>query len=377
MEGVSNHRVVRNGENLQYGKFTFVNVTDKITIEKSVGLTPVTSDISDIRAAVEKDPEANKAFWRRFFVEDALAWNPATSDIKKELDTQRSKVIDEFFDGKISEEELSERFDSLVQQFSDFCDEEGYPVPGCFGEAYRPCMAEMFYSDFRREVLSAAVRRGNELGKQHMTGEMNANRICKYYDASLYYKSEAAINAVTDGANRFAEKNNIYFKVPDYTGKNMYYNYNTAFSNSFDLEQQFILDPDQAPPEGFVWFYETGGRVGLSKTGRCLASWGVDKNGNIFDYQYYGPTGFNPGDSLTARTWAAYKDKDGTLHRIETELLFKNSKEDLYSLASLLRFAGGDPSMDARMNQFMRNLQLYSAGYWSRFGDYTSVDCRG
>lgn len=374
MEGISNSSSVGNGRDIQYGKFTLVNVTDRVTIETTKGDGPPPFDISDFSSTAVKDPEAGKAFWRRFFAEDALAWSPVTSDMKKELDAQRSEAIEAFFDGKISEEELSERFESLVQKFSDFCDEEGYPVP-IFGEAFRPCLTEMFYSDFRREILSAAVRRGSEIGKQYMTGEMNANRTCKYYDADLYYKSEAAVGAITSGAESFAQKNDVYFKVPDYTGKNMYYNYNTAFSNSFDLEEQFILNPDQAPPEGFAWFYETGGKI--HGNGRCLGSWSVDKNGNIHNYEYYGPTGFDPDDHLTARTWAAYKDKDGNLRRVETELIFKDNKEDLYNLASLLRFTGGDSSMDTVMNRFLKNFQLYPNGYWSRFGDYRSVNCLG
>lgn len=370
MESINSNFVASPGKPVQYGKFTLLDISEQLT--KIDG--PINMDTMTVYV---RDPEQERNFWKRFLNEDALKASPAMSGVKQELDTQRSAAIERFLDGDMTEAELADTARSMVSKLRDACIENGYPVP-LQGKSMHECMIETFYSDFRREILSAAVRRSNDTGKQYMTGEMNARRVCKYYDADFYYMSETAVNALTEGITSFAQEHGYDFQIPDYKAKglNMYYNYNTAFSNSFDMEQRYILDPDQVPPEGFVWFYETGGSTDRGN-GRCLASWSVDENGNICNYEYYGPTGFDLNDSLTARTWAAYRDKDGTVHRIETELVFKNSKEDLYNLVSLLRFSGGDSAVDARMNQFLKNFQLYPQGYWSRFPEIASLNCYG
>ena len=123
-------------------------------------------------------------------------------------------------------------------------------------------LTEIFYSEFRRKILEAAVQRNNQEGKQYFTGEMNAQRNWKYYNSDYYFKSEEAISAITDGLNELAQGPAYEgFTLPDYKaeGLNLYYNYIPAFSNGFAVDEQFMLDPDAVPQENFQCFYQPSG----------------------------------------------------------------------------------------------------------------------
>ena len=46
------------------------------------------------------------------------------------------------------------------------------------------------------------------------------------------------------------------------------------------------------------------------------------------------------------------------------------SKGDLKSVAALLKFSGRSGEAQEAVNQFLKNLQLYPGGYFSRFPQY-------
>ena len=353
-------------EYIQYGKFTFKNETDRLH-----KVDPATVDMSKM-VSVGTD---ESIFWERYLSDIALSRSPV-ADIKKEIDAETDAVINGFFDGTVSEEELSDTFQALAKKFSDACEEAGYPIP------LRSCgliqaTTETFYSEFRRKILDAAVERNHQEGQQYITGEMNAQRNWKYYNSDYYFKSEAALSAITDGLNQITQGPAYEdYTIPDYKarGLNLYYNFNSAFSNQFCVDEQFMKDPNMAPPKDFVWFYQSGG-----DSSRNTSSGGVTSvNGVPVEPASYGPKHFDPTDFWTATTWAAYRDAQGNRHLVSTDFFYNYDKSDLRNVAALLKFTNGDPAQDAAVNRFLKNLQAYPAGYFSRFPRTRAVDldCR-
>ena len=153
--------------------------------------------------------------------------------------------------------------------------------------------------------------------------------------------------------------------MPDYKGKglNLYYNFNTAFSNKFDVSEQYMIDPDQVSPRDFQWFYQTGGSEGNKGiVDSCIVTH-LDGTKTFEDYS--GPE-FDPGHPGKANMWAAYRDENGVRHQVSVDFRYKFVESDLRNVAALLRFPG-DSAAGQSANRFLRNLQVYSSGHFSRF----------
>lgn len=359
MEGIINNPL-SGQEYIQYGKFTFKNETDKI-----FKVDPATVDMDKM---VRFDTGDNVTPWKRFFSDIALSRSPV-ADVKKEVDAETETVINGFFDGTVSEEELSDAFQSLAEKFSSACKDAGYPIPLGWDKGITQAFTDTFYGEFRRKILDAAVQRNFQEGKQYITGDMNAQRNWKYYNSDYYFKSEAALSAITDGLNQIAQGPAYEgYTIPDYKAKglNLYYNFNSAFSNQFCADEQFMKDPDMVPPKDFQWFYQSGGDSS-KKVGSTDALIVRNKNGVIVEYHDYRPTSFDPTDFRTATTWASYLDSKGNKHIVSTDFFYDYSKSDLRNVGTLLKFAGGDAAQDTAVNRFLKNLQAYPAGYFSRF----------
>ncbi len=348
------------GKYIQYRKFQFLDISDQLV------RTELTQEHQDKMVPVTNDPEKSRQFFARFYSDIALSRSPV-ADTKAQIDQESQAVIEGFFDGKVSEETLSETFQDLFTRFSTACKEAGYPMPLETREGNQ-VMLDSFYSEFRRKILDEAVRRNDQEGQQYVTGDMNAQRNWKYYNADYYYQSEKALSAITDGVNELI-KDRAYsgFTFRDYAaeGLNLYDNFNSAVSNNISFDEQFILDSKKAPPEGFRWFYQSGG-----DSGRVIQANGLivtDANGNVEEYYDYRPTQFDPKDFRTATTWASYRDDKGTEHFVNTDFFYHGTKSDLRNLSALLNFTGGNKAQDAAMNDFLKNLQVYSQGYFSRF----------
>lgn len=351
----------------KYGKWSWLRLETEVSSE------PVDMDRM---VKVESSPEKLEATWRQYYTADGLVFkarqtgNTAMIAARQEIDRQMDSAIGRFFDGTMSEQELSQTFQSLLSKFETACGVNGYPIPGLVIDGSREDQIRMdaFYGDFRKKILQTAVIRNNQEGAQYVTGEMDWSvRSYKYYNSDYYYKSEAAISAVTEGVMQCAAERGFEDYTPtDYKAKglNAYYNFNSAWSSNFAVNEQFILDPDQAPPKNFQWFFETGG--GVQKEGRV---WLVGEEPE-------GPTAFDSKDSRTAATWAAYTDALGRLCKVSADIIFKGTAEDLYNAASLLQFSGGSGQADAA-NRFLQNLQLYSRGYFSLYHGRSGVDVRG
>ena len=367
MEGVINNPF--SGQKyIRYGKFTFENITDQVKVGDAS-----TVDMSKVGTHTISLKDESTT-WKKYYSDVALARSPVAG-VKKEVDAQTDTVINGFFDGTVSEEELTDTFQALLEKLSSACEDAGYPFP-LRSIGATQAMTETFYSEFRRKILEVAIQRNNQEGQKYITGELNAQRNWKYYNSDYYFKSEAAISAITDGLNKLAEGPAYEgFTLPDYkgTGLNLYYNFNSAFSNSFSADEQFLLNPDMVPPKDFEWFYQSGGDS-ASKVIQCnsLTIEHLDGTTEFIDYR---PKTFDPTDFRTATTWAAYRDAQGNRHMISTDFTYNFSKDDLRNVTALLSFTQGDSVQDAAVNCFLKNLQVYSQGYFSRFPQVKSFDC--
>ena len=356
MDGVINNPL--SGQKyIQYGKFTFENITDQLEVRDSSEV-----DMSKM-VKWDRTHAQNVAAWKKYYSDVALGRSPVAG-VKQEVDGETDAAINGFFDGTVSGEELAETFQALVGKLSAACEDAGYPIP-LQGIQTTQAFTETFYSEFRRKILYAAVQRNFQEGQQYITGEMNAQRNWKYYNSDYYFKSEEAISVITDGLDKLAQGPAYKgFALPDYKaqGLNLYYNFNSAFSNQFCADEQFMKDSDMVPPKDFRWFYQSGG----DSSRKVFQARLVSINGVPVKYDN-DPKHFDPTDFTTATTWAAYRNAQGNRHVVSTDFFYDLSKNDLRNVGALLQFASGDAAQDAAVNRFLKNLQAYPAGYFSRF----------
>lgn len=354
---------------IQYGKFTFENITDRVQVtEHSVDHVA--------RYVVDTSLDRQVSAWKKYFSDVALGESPVAG-VKQEIDAKANAAINGFFDGSVSEAELSNSFQALAKQLSDSCQDAGYPIP-LASVGMTQCLTETFYSEFRRKILEIAVQRNNQEGKQHIDGQMNAQRNWKYYNSDYYFKSKAAISAITDGVKNLAQGPAYEgFTLPDYKegGLNLYYNFNSALSNGIAISEQFILDQDMVPPKDFQWFYQSGGDSS-NQVFSAQSLTVTDPDGTITDFIDYRTQGFDPTDSTKATTWALYKDDQGRNHFISADFTYNFSKNDLRNVLNLMSFSKGTQEQDFAVNRFLKNLQVYSKGYFSSFPGNKTYDKR-
>ena len=374
MDGIINNPF-SGQEHIQYKNYTFKNATDMIYKPD-----PATVDMDQF-VRVDTSSERQAAVWKDSFRGFALSRSPVAG-VKEEIDARTDAAINGFFDGTVSEEELADTFQSLAEKFFSACEDAGYPCP-LPSKGMTQAMTETFYSEFRRKILETAVQRNNAEGQRYVTGEMNDQRNWKYYNSDYYFKSEAAISAVTSGLERLAQ-GSAYdgFTLPDYKaeGLELYYNFNSAFSSRYAQDGrflpdgQFMLDPDMIPPENFQWFYQSGGdSVSREITAKLVTIQYPDGTTEFIDYT---TPGFDPTDPTKAATWAFYRDAQGNKHIVSANFTYNFSKDDLRNVSKLLSFTQGDDVQDAAVNRFLSNLQVYSKGYWTGRSSPRSIDLR-
>lgn len=357
------------GEYVSFGKWTFKNLTgslQKVTDPEKIQKFKDNCVVFHPTEAEQKDR------FRAEFSASAMDRSPVISDVKQEVYRQAETAIGRFFDGTMSAEELAGTYQGLSSQLMDACKDRGYPMP-LWGGMMGPAFQETFYGEFRRMVLDEAVSRNNAEGKQYITGEMTCQRNWKYYNSDYYYKSEEAISALTDRFHAMAREQGWEdsVSVPDYKAKglNLYNNFNSALSNKFAVDEQYILDLDQVPPKDFRWFYQSGGNNGDGVV-TSLTMIAPDGTETVIDYA---GKGFDPTNPTKGTTWAAYKDESGTWRYESTDFTYNFSKNDLKNVASLLKFSGQSGGTQEAVNRFLKNLQLYPGGYFSRFPQYGAL----
>lgn len=352
-------RVTQNGKTyFQHGGKLFLDLTDQLTVGENNN-----TDISTWKK-VDTSPEARKAHWKPYFQDHTISRNPAMATAKSGIDAETDLVIGQFLDGTMSEDELSEKFQSLANRFADACRRNDYPLP-LRDTMMEQSMLETFYSEFRQKLLTAAVDRNYKEGEQYLTGNMNAQRSFKYYNSDYYYKTEAGISALTGGVMKLAEEWGCQdFTLPDYKAKglNLYYNFNTAFSNRFQVSEQYLLDPDMVPPEHFQWFFQTGGDSSSNMI--QVHSLTIEHPDGTMEFIDYRTPGFDPTDPMKGNTWAAYRDSNGVTHKVSTDILFHYNKTDLSRVSQLLQFSGAGTDQESAANRFLSNLQVYPKWYF-------------
>lgn len=347
------------GKWVQYGKFQFKDISTELTTIDSPSDT-------DEFVRVDTSREKRMEDWKPAFTDAALERAPAMADVWKDCKQQTEAAVGQFLDGEIDADALSQVFQRAYQRVTDAAQESGYPFP-LWDEAMGPAALESIYGEFRRQILDVAVQRNNQEGRQYVSGQITAQRNWKYYNSDYYFKTEEAIGAVTERYTSMAQEAGWedWVSVPDYKekGLNLYYNFNTAFTNQFSADEQFMLDPDQVPPKDFQWFYQSGGGDGRTGFVTSLTIGHQDGTETVIDYT---SPGFHPTDPASGMMWASYRDENGERRQIGTDFRFTFGASDLYNAASLLHFSGNSAAAQAA-NRFLQNLQVYPAGYFSRF----------
>lgn len=354
------------GGYVQFGKWTFRNVTDSL---QTVTDPEKVKAFEEHSVRFERSFEEQKDLERKYFSPYAMEASPAVSGAAKEAYSQGQAAIDKFFDGTMTAEELGDTLQGLSDRLLKACEEEGYPIP-LFGGSMAAAGMEAIYGEFRRMILDTAVQRNNAEGRRYVTGEMNCQRNWKYYDSDYYYQSEDAISALTDSFLTKVREMGWEDKVsvPDYKAKglDLYNNFNSALSNHFNVDDRFVIDTEQVPPRDFRWFYQSGGNGG-SPVLASLTITEPDGTETIIDYA---GKDFDPTNPTKGTTWAAYKDEDGTWQYESADFTYDFSMEDLKNVAGLLKFAGRAGASREAAYRFLKNLQLYPGGYFSRFPQY-------
>ena len=330
-----------NGNYIQYKDRTVLRITDQLTRNEST----LAIDMTNVHFPTAQE---HKQSWRPYYTSGALRGSPVVSDVYREVDSGMDEAVNRYLDGEMTDGELTETVHSLLARLCDTCNQRGYPTPlggGVYGEQ---AMADEFYSQFRTKLLDEAVSRNNAEGVRYAANGKNGS--WQYYNSDYYYKTEAAMAAAKSGVTDFCrEKGYEDFSFTDrrdeWKLEVVGFNYYDDF-NSFKSPQTFVNE-DQAPPEDFVWFYETGGSENICFVG------GKAANASVFD----------PENPLSARMWVSYKNADGEQKRSGATFAYDRSKDDLKSVAALLAITGGD----AALNRFLQNLQVFSKGHFERY----------
>lgn len=304
--------------------------------------------------------------------------NTAMTAAAKEINQERDDAINKFLDGDMSQEELADTFERLLNKFRNACDENDYPMPRGLYEDEG--MSEAFYSDFRARILDLSVQRNDEEGKQYITGEIDVTRNWKYYNSDYYFKSEDALAALDKGLEQFLDNvgiKNYKLDIPDYKaeGLDLKYNFNSAWSHYrgmcswYGEADQFMKDYDAVPPKGFEWFYQSGGDakkkvITMTDMTRVTES---GPNGEEVVLWEKDRSKFDSKDAYSATTWAAYRDSKGVRHVVSVNFAYEESENDLKVVSSLLRFTGNKEE-DAPFNRFLNSLQVCKGGHFRRFG---------
>lgn len=344
MEGIQN--VTSGVKYVHYGDKTFVDVSDQI--QKYEG--PLTTDQMSVYAP--SDAEKRQS-WRPYFTSGTMLANPAMSQDYQDVEAKMDDALDRFFAGDLTEDGLSETFYDLLTRLSDACSKNGYPTPlgaGIYGDQ---AMADQFYSEYRLKILNKALSENYREGLQYATHGENGN--WQYYNSDYYYKSESGLAAIKSGVMKYCQEKGYSDFSPtprrqewklEVVGYNYYEDFNSAWTHAFGSSQTF-LNGQQAPPKDFTWFFETGGAEKI-----CF----VEK-------QKDGSAVFDPEDPSSARTWVSYRDADGNMQKSEAAFSFDGTQADLKKVASLLTLASGDDTLFS----FLRNLQVYSRGYFAKY----------
>ena len=258
--------------------------------------------------------------------------------------TEVRSAAGKFYDGKISEDELQAEYEYLAERYVDAFVQSGYPSRISGGTIQTRLGArELFYDEFRRELLSEAVARNNTEGRQYATDERS--RVL-YYNSDYYYKSEAAIAAITKGAFAVAEvstaeceelgHHDYAFEVPDYQSTMVvgagdpFYNFNSAWNRTVTYRSQTV-GSDEVPPKNFIWFYEMNGDKQTEKDGIMVIK--------------------------STSTWAYFRDEDGTEYFTLRHSENEDGLENVFQVCELLNLKISDQESASRVEQFLNRLQ--------------------
>lgn len=285
------------------------------------------------------------------FTDSKLYFSPTMGPVTEAMDQEMDWLADQYYEGKLSEDDLTAAFERLANDFLSACKENNYPVAMMANGMDEPALSTV-YDHFRQRLLQSAVAHNQAEGSQYASE--NA-RDWKYYNAKYYYQSESAIEAITGKVQEMAGQRGLdQFEIPDYLALGMYshYNFNSAVSGKSNavpgglslVEDPWILDFDMVPPRDFEWFYQ----VENPKE----SAWWVD--GDELE-----PRG------LEAAVWVKFMDEAGKLFNVSRDFTFNSlyTSADLKNLGSLLQFSPASKKEFAAVNDILKKFQVYPPQY--------------
>ena len=135
-----------------------------------------------------------------------------------------------------------------------------------------------------------------------------------------------------------------------------------------------MIDPDMEPPQGFEWFFQTGGdRSKYSTYGVLESKIITNADGSETVIKLINRDKFDPTDFYTGNTWIAYIDKSGKRHVFSKDIFFSEQESNLMNVGNLFQLPADD-EWD-KVKQFLGNLQLYPKGHFSRIADTMKLNC--
>lgn len=320
----------------------------------------------DMDSFVKYDPEtcgscfSKLDIWRARLILSNVDPKEAMIFENHSLQGKMKTAVDRFYRGTLSAEGLQQEFMKQQREYLKAFDQ-------CTSSGLTEEAATEFYNEFRRQVIAGAVSCNYSEGLKNLTGGVGYQTNWKYYNSDYYFQSEAGIAAITAGAEMVTEEHGLSFQVPDYMAKdmNLYYNFNTAWSNRFDLNERFMIDRDMVPPKNFKWFFEQG-RTSANKVYTPDSLTVFNPDGTVAEYiEYLKP--FDYQDGTTARTWASYTDESGKEHFVTTDFRFISTRQELFSVSELLQFSTvQDKKQNNLLEAFLGNLQVYPGRYFTR-----------
>ena len=169
---------------------TFKNITSQLK-QNNVpdGVVPSTKGVR-----VDTSPEKLRADASRMYhTSGGYGDNTAMTAAAEAINQERDEAISQFLDGNMSQDELADTFERLLNKFRDACNENDFPTVLGLGLYQDEGLSEAFCSDFRAQILKQAVQRNDDEGRQYITGEIDTQRNWKYYNSDYYFLSEDAL----------------------------------------------------------------------------------------------------------------------------------------------------------------------------------------
>lgn len=226
-------------------------------IEKSNGLLATNAKNTQDSITISKEGKTSGLDFLRTWGDRLEAYRMLSKDFRiyDEIDS----VFEGYYTGKTSIEDITQKFNEVVQKVRDFEEKEGIASREDM-EHFAEVVSDI-HRRFKVSSVSAAYeanqQEGRELGKQYGTpGRKNF----LYYNSDYYYQCEEINQAFSRQANEMLEGTGFLPNTgkPASVKKDIYENFNAYWRDFAVCSTRMgdMIDTDMEPPRGFTFFYK-------------------------------------------------------------------------------------------------------------------------